>query len=184
MRRHQTLQKKNKKLIVWRVTSGVNCLLCIVHHAADLMLFFLSQTRNFSFILTTEKLNDLVWWPLHVPSIFAYEVYGFRKKKKKKNLVSCSSIQSTFSKAWSWEEKPISVSSCASNNVSNRRYQPGLCERCQRRQVSWTRFSTMVRSPSCYPNTNKQRRNIGVNDRGGGWRRVGGRAKRSRAPEP
>lgn len=26
----------------------------------------------------------------------------------------------------------------------------------------------MVWSPSCYPNTNKQRRNIGVNDRGGG----------------
>ena len=57
-------------------------------------------------------------------------------------------------------------------------------ERCQRRQLSWTRFSTMVWGPSCYPNTNKQRRNIGVNDRGGGWRRVGGRAEHSSAPEP
>lgn len=41
-------------------------------------------------------------------------------------------------------------------------------------RLNWTRFS-MVWSPSCYPNTNKQRRNIWVNDRGGGWRRVGGR---------
>lgn len=94
--------------------------------------------------------------------------------------------ESTFSKAWSWRKKTIRVSSCASNHVSKRRYQPWLhgMRGVRGGRLSWTRFSTMVWSPSCYPNTNKQRRNIGVNDRGGGWRRVGGRAERSRAPEP
>lgn len=124
-----------------------------------------------------------MWWLLHVPSIFAN---GFCMVLKKKFLGAAEVSKSTFSKAWSWRKKTISVSSCASNYVSKRRYQPWL--RAMRGvrggRLNWSRFSTMVWSPSCYPNTNKQRRNIGVNDRGGGWRRVRRRAVRSIAPEP
>lgn len=124
-----------------------------------------------------------MWWLLHVPFIFANGVYGF-----KKNLVSRLKYpKARFQKAWSWRKKNeqrflLRFQSCLQKKVS------ALAIWCMRGvrggRLSRTRFSTMVWSPSCYPNTNKQRRNIGVNDRGGGWRRVGGRAERSRAPEP
>lgn len=106
------------------------------------------------------------------------------QKKKKKILWAAEVSKSTFSKAWCWRKKTIRV--CASNHVSKRRYQPWLhgMRSVGGGRLSSTRVSTMVLSLSCYPNTNKQRRNIGVNDRGGGRRRVGGRAERSRAPEP
>lgn len=110
----------------------------------------------------------------------------FAKKKKEKN--SCELLKypkARFQKRGVERKKTIRVSSCASSHVSKRRYQPWLHGmRGVRGRLNWTRFSTMVWSPSCYPNTNKQRRNIGVNDRGGGWRRVRGRAERPRAPEP
>lgn len=104
---------------------------------------------------------------LQVPSIFLNGVYGF-----KKNLVSCSTIQKHVFESVEFEgEKndqvfPLSFQSCFQKKVSALAiwYMRGV----RGGRLSWTRISAMVWNPSCYPNTNKQRRNIGVNDRGRG----------------
>lgn len=132
-----------------------------------------------------------MWWLLHVPSIFANGFCVVWKKKKKKEKNSCELLKypkARFQKRGVERKKTIRVSSCASSHVSKRRYQPWLHGmRGVRGRLNWTRFSTMVWSPSCYPNTNKQRRNIGVNDRGGGveaCQRAGWAPQSPRAPKP
>lgn len=104
---------------------------------------------------------------LQVPSIFLNGVYGF-----KKNLVSCSTIQKHVFESVEFEEEkndqvfPLCFQSCFQKKVSALAiwYMRGV----RGGRLSCTRISAMVWSPSCYPNTNKQRRNIGVNDRGRG----------------
>lgn len=86
-----------------------------------------------------------MWWFLHVPSIFAN---GDLKKKKKEILKLLKyPKKQKFSKAWSWREKAISVSSCASNHHVSKKEGISLgCvvyERCQRGRLSWTRFSLL-----------------------------------------
>ncbi len=82
-----------------------------------------------------------MWWLLHVPSIFANGGYGF----KKKNLVSCSSIQKHVFKSVELEEKTIRLSSCASNHVSKRRYQPWLYGTWEvSEEAGWTEHASLL----------------------------------------